>query len=40
MKRGVMGLEGFTLYVTAPPCSECAKLINKFGVSEVVCLNG
>ncbi len=28
--------EGATLYVTAPPCMECAKLIANSGVREVV----
>lgn len=28
--------EGATLYITAPPCMECAKLIANSGVREVV----
>lgn len=31
--------EGATLYVTAPPCIECAKLIANSGVREVVAPN-
>jgi len=28
--------EGSTLYITAPPCMDCAKLIANSGVTEVV----
>lgn len=28
--------EGATLYVTAPPCFECAKLISNSGLKEIV----
>lgn len=30
--------EGATIYITAPPCMECAKLIANSGVREVVAL--
>lgn len=32
--------EGATLYITAPPCMECAKLIANSGVREVVAQAG
>lgn len=27
-----------TMYVTAPPCMNCAKLISNSGISQVICL--
>lgn len=32
--------EGATIYITAPPCMDCAKLIANSGISEVVALAG
>ena len=32
--------EGATLYITAPPCLDCAKLIANSGLKEVVSLEG
>ena len=32
--------EGATIYITAPPCMDCAKLIANSGVREVVALAG
>lgn len=31
-------VEGGTIYVTAPPCMQCAKLISNSGLKRVVCL--
>lgn len=31
-------VEGCTLYVTLPPCSECAKLLIQSGISKVIAL--
>lgn len=31
---------GATLYITAPPCFECAKLISNSGLEEIVTLEG
>jgi len=28
---------GYTLYVTIPPCAECAKMVIQAGVARVVC---
>lgn len=33
-------VEGGTIYVTAPPCMQCAKLISNSGLSRVVALIG
>lgn len=33
-------IHGATIYVTAPPCMNCAKLISNSGISEIKCLIG
>lgn len=33
-------IHGATIYVTAPPCMNCAKLISNSGIQRVVCLIG
>lgn len=33
-------LKNATIYVTAPPCMNCAKLISNSGIAEVRCLIG
>jgi deoxycytidylate deaminase len=30
-------VEGGTIYITNPPCMQCAKLITNSGISRVVC---
>jgi dCMP deaminase len=32
-------VEGGTIYVTAPPCMQCAKLISNSGLKRVVCIS-
>jgi dCMP deaminase len=34
------GVEGGSIYVTAPPCMGCAKLISNSGIAKVYCLIG
>ncbi len=29
--------QGGTMYITAPPCTQCAKLISNSGITRVVC---
>lgn len=36
-RRGSVGAKGTTIYVSYPPCLECAKLIHQAGISRVVC---
>jgi dCMP deaminase len=33
-------VHGATMYITAPPCMNCAKLISNSGVTSIVCLIG
>lgn len=35
--RSGVKLEGSTIFITFPPCSECAKLIIQNGIKRVVC---
>lgn len=32
--------EGGTIYLTNPPCWDCAKLISNSGIKKVVCMSG
>lgn len=33
-------VEGGTIYITSPPCMQCAKLITNSGIARVVCRIG
>lgn len=33
-------VEGGTIYITSPPCMQCAKLVSNSGVRRVVCMIG
>jgi dCMP deaminase len=33
-------VEGGTIYITSPPCMQCAKLISNSGIAHVVCIIG